>query len=131
MKKFAVVLAIAAVAFIGTSEKAKAIPAFAKAFTERVINTSKNADFVAAAKEAKCNLCHFGTSKKNKNDFGKAFAKHFKKANYSSTRVREEAAAVKKEFDEGLKKVLAEKNPAGKTYQSLIEGGSLPGTVEK
>ena len=66
MKKFAVVLAIAAVAFIGTSEKAQAIPAFAKAFTERVINTSKNADFVAAAKEAKCNLCHFGTSKKNK-----------------------------------------------------------------
>ena len=131
MKKFAVLLAIAAVAFIGTAEKAQAIPAFAKAFTERVINTSKNADFVTTAKEAKCNVCHFGTSKKNKNDFGKAFSKHFKKANYSSTRVREEAAAVKKEFDDGIKKVLAEKNPAGKTYKSLIDAGNLPGTDEK
>jgi len=131
MKKFAVILAVTAVAFIGSAEKAQAIPAFAKAFTERYVNTSKNADFVTAAKEAKCNICHFGKSKKSKNDFGKAFAKHFKKANYSSTRVREEAAAVKKEFDEGIKKVLAEKNPAGKTYQSLIEAGSLPGTVEE
>ena len=131
MKKLAVLLAISAVTFIASAEKAQAIPAFAKAFTERYVNTSKDADFVAAVKEKKCNLCHFGTSKKNKNDFGKAFAKHFKKTNYSSTRVREEAAAVKKEFDDGLKKVLAEKNPDGKTYQSLIEAGKLPGTVEE
>ncbi|MFL2865788.1 MAG: hypothetical protein ACJZ8Y_11295 [Pirellulaceae bacterium] len=131
MKKLAVLLAVSAVTFIATAEKAQAIPAFAKAFTERYVSTSKNADFVATVKEKKCNLCHFGTSKKNKNDFGKAVAKHFKKANYSSTRVREEAAAVKKEFDDGLKKVLAEKNPAGKTYQSLIEAGKLPGTVEE
>ena len=131
MKKLAVLLAISAVTFIASAEKAQAIPAFAKAFTERYVNTSKDADFVAAVKEKKCNLCHFGTSKKNKNDFGKAFAKHFKKTNYSSTRVREEAAAVKKEFDDGLKKVLAEKNPDGKTYQSLFEAGKLPGTVEE
>lgn len=131
MKKLATVLAVAIIAVVASTEKAQAIPAFAKAFTERYVNTSKNADFVAAAKEKKCNLCHFGTSKKNKNDFGKAFAKHFKKANYSSTRVREEADAVKKEFDEGLKKVLAEKNPAGKTYKSLIDAGKLPGTVEE
>jgi len=131
MKKFAVLLAISAVTFIASAEKAHAIPAFAKAFTERYVNTSKDADFVAAVKEKKCNLCHFGTSKKNKNDFGKAFAKHFKKTNYSSTRVREEATAVKKEFDDGLKKVLAEKNADGKTYQSLIEAGNLPGTVEE
>ena len=131
MKKLATVLAVALIAVVASAEKAQAIPAFAKAFTERYVNTSKNADFVAAVKEKKCNLCHFGTSKKNKNDFGKVIAKHFKKANYSSTRVREEAAAVKKEFDEGLKKVLAEKNPAGKTYQSLIEAGKLPGTVEE
>lgn len=131
MKKLATVIAVAVVGFIATAENAQAIPAFAKAFKERCVDTSKNADFVAAVKEAKCNLCHFGTSKKNKNDFGKAFAKHFKKKDYSSTRVREEAAAVKKEFDEGLKKVLAEKNPEEKTYKSLIEAGKLPGTVEE
>ena len=111
MKKLAVLLAVSAVTFIATAEKAQAIPAFAKAFTERYVSTSKNADFVATVKEKKCNLCHFGTSKKNKNDFGKAVAKHFKKTNYSSTRVREEAAAVKKEFDDGLKKVLRPSQP--------------------
>ena len=129
MKKLAV-FAIICVALATTAEKAQAIPAFAKAFTERYVSTSKNADFVAAAKEKKCNLCHFGTSKKNKNDFGKVIAKHLKKTNYSSTRVREEAAAVKKEFDDAFKKILAEKNPAGKTYKSRIDAGMLPGSVE-
>ena len=114
-----------------TAKKAYAIPAFAKAFTERHVDTSKDANFVTSVKTAKCNLCHFGTSKKNKNDFGKAFAKYFKKTNYGSTRIREEADIVKKEFDEGLKKVLAEKNPSGETYKSLIEAGKLPGTIEE
>ena len=131
MKNIATILAVTVITLVTSVEKAQAIPAFAKAFTERYVNTSKNADFVASVKEARCNLCHFGTSKKNKNDFAKAMAKTFKKTNYSSTRVREEAQTVKKEFDEGFKKILAEKNPSGKTYKSLIDAGMLPGTVEE
>ncbi|MBA63871.1 MAG: hypothetical protein CMJ76_16070 [Planctomycetaceae bacterium] len=130
MKNIAV-FSIIVVALASTAEQSQAIPAFAKAFTERYVNTSKNAEFVTAVKQAKCNLCHFGTSKRNKNDFGKTFAKHLKRTDYNSTRFREEAATVKKEFDVGLKKILAEKNPAGKTYQSRIENGELPGTVEQ
>ena len=131
MNKLVVIIAIFIVSSVATIKEARAIPAFAKAFTERYVDTSKNTDFVSSAKEARCNLCHFGTSKKNKNDFGKTFAKYFKKTNYSSTRIREEASAVKKEFDEGLKKILSQKNPSGETYQSLIEAGKLPGTIEE
>ena len=66
MKKLATVLAVAIIAVVASAEKAQAIPAFAKAFTERYVNTSKNADFVAAAKEKKCNLCHFVQAKRTR-----------------------------------------------------------------
>ena len=43
----------------------------------------------------------------------------------------EEAAAVKKEFDAAFAKVLAAKNPSGETYQSRIDAGKLPGSVNE
>ena len=96
---------------------------------------SSASDFVAAATAAKCNLCHFATpeskSKKQKNDFGKELAKHLSKKNYTSTRIREEAAAVSKEFDAAFAKVMAAKNPKGKTYQSRVDAGELPGSINE
>jgi hypothetical protein len=135
MKKCALLLAFLITASISVPTEVQAVPAFAKAFKERVTDKSKNADFVAAATAAKCNLCHFATpeskSKKQKNDFGKEVGKHLSKKNYTSTRIREEAAAVKKELDEAFAKVLAAKNPNGKTYQSRIDAGKLPGSVNE
>jgi len=135
MKHLALLLTITFSALFATTSEVQAIPAFAKAFKERVTDKSKNADFVAAATAAKCNICHFATpeskSKKQKNDFGKEIAKHLSKKNYTSTRIREEAAAVKSEFDAAFAKVMAAKNPSGKTYQSRIDAGQLPGSVNE
>ena len=133
MKKFALLLAVLITTSMVVPTEVQAIPAFAKAFKERVTDKTKNADFVAAATEAKCNICHFVTpeskSKKQKNDFGKEVAKHLQKKNYTSTRIREEADAVKKEFDAAFTKIMATKGPTGKTYQSRVDTGHLPGTV--
>ena len=135
MKNLALLLTITFTALLATTTEVKAIPAFAKAFKARVTDTSKNADFVAAVTAAKCNLCHFATpeskSKKQKNDFGKELGKHLSKKNYTSTRIREEAAAVNKEFDAAFTKVMAAKNPSGKTYQSRVDAGQLPGSVNE
>ena len=135
MKNLALLLTITFTALLATTTEVQAIPAFAKAFKARVTDTSKNADFVAAATAAKCNVCHFATpeskSKKQKNDFGKELGKHLSKKNYTSTRIREEAKAVDKEFDAAFAKVLAAKNPSGETYQSRVDAGKLPGTVNE
>ncbi len=135
MKNLALLLTITFTALLATTTEVQAIPAFAKAFKARVIDTSKNADFVAAATAAKCNVCHFATpeskSKKQKNDFGKELGKHLSKKNYTSTRIKEEAAAVDKEFDAAFAKVMAAKNPSGKTYQSRVDAGQLPGSVNE
>ncbi len=135
MKNLALLLTITFTALLATTTEVQAIPAFAKAFKARVTDTSKNADFVAAATAAKCNVCHFATpeskSKKQKNDFGKELGKHLSKKNYTSTRIREEAAAVDKEFDAAFAKVMAAKNPSGKTYQSRVDAGQLPGSVNE
>ena len=135
MKNLALLLTITFSALFATTTEVQAIPAFAKAFKARVTDKSKNADFVAAVTAAKCNVCHFATpeskSKKQKNDFGKELGKHLSKKNYTSTRVREEAAAVNKEFDAAFAKVLAAKNPKGETYQSRVDAGKLPGSVNE
>ncbi|MBT3889357.1 MAG: hypothetical protein HN617_00870 [Planctomycetaceae bacterium] len=135
MKKCALLMAVLITASISVPTDVQAVPAFAKAFKARVTDKSKNADFVAAVTAAKCNLCHFATpeskSKKQKNDFGKEIGKHLSKKNYTSTRIREEAAAVSKEFDAAFSKVMAAKNPSGATYQSRVDAGKLPGSVNE
>lgn len=133
MKKCALLMAVLITASISVPTEVQAIPAFAKAFDARVTKTSKSEDFKAAAAIAKCNICHFATveskSKKQKNDFGKELAKHLSKKNYSGTRVREEKDAVSKEFDAAFTKAMAAKNPKGKTYQSRVDAGELPGSI--
>ena len=135
MKKCALLMAVLITASISVPTNVQAVPAFAKAFKARVTDKSKNADFVAAVTAAKCNICHFATpeskSKKQKNDFGKELGKHLSKKNYTSTRIREEAAAVAKEFDAAFSKVMAAKNPSGATYQSRVDAGKLPGSVNE
>jgi hypothetical protein len=72
-----------------------------------------------AAKTAKCNVCHYGDAKKNRNDYGEAMVK---------------ALAGKKNLKEGdegimkaLKEIEASKGSEGKAFGELIKAGKLPG----
>ena len=133
MKKLLAVLLVAFVAVAIVPKDVDAVPAFKKAFDQRVTTVSKDAKLVAKIKEAKCNVCHWAKgdmkSKKQKNDFGVALSKLLKKDNYKSTRIAAEPDKVKAEFDAAFKKVMATKNAKGKTYGELLEAGDLPGTV--
>jgi hypothetical protein len=65
MKKFLIASAAAALVltcYLGTAD---ARPGYMKAFTETYPN-------VSGAATAKCNVCHAGTDKKMRNDYGKA-----------------------------------------------------------
>jgi hypothetical protein len=115
-------------ALVGTSaESAWAIPPFDLAFKkEYVAAGSPLAEKVA---EVKCNVCHKGTMKKDRNEFGMAVSKYLKKADFAGDDKKfdpkspEGAAKLK----EGLEKATAEKSSSGKTFGELLKAGELPG----
>ena len=118
---FACVVALAA------TSSAYATPVFKKAFDEQY---GKNETIKKASEDAKCNVCHFGNSKKNKNDYGKALSELLKKDNYKEDRVKAEPEAVKKELEEAFKKVEAAKSKGGDTFGDRLKAGKLPGSPE-
>jgi cytochrome c2 len=103
----AVVILLSAVA-----NRAEARPMYLKAFA------GKYDALKAEATKQKCNVCHFGKTKKNRNDFGSALMKHTGKNQKSMKDI--EAALVKTE---------SEKNAKGVTFGSLIKAGKLPGAA--
>ena len=123
MKRFAMFLAVSLIA-IGlnfvTTGQVSARPEY-KAKIEELTKNSKGAD---AIKEAKCNVCHYGKSKKNRNDFGQALNKHMNEETYKS--MKSDKEALGKKVEEVLKTVLKEKSKSGKTFGELIDSGSLP-----
>jgi hypothetical protein len=121
MKKVCLCLALAVVAFALRVQTASALPPFNKEWVAKYNPGDANASF----KEAKCNVCHAGESKKMKNEYGKAVGKFLTKAKYNE--IKEDEAAAKKYILDGLQKAEGEKNGGGKSYGELIKSGHLPG----
>lgn len=130
MKKVCVTL-LAAAAVLAVSTNLYAIPVFKKTFDEKYVGEGADPALKSAVDQAKCNVCHFGTVKKNRNDYGHALSKYLKKDNFKADRLAKEPDVVKKEVLEALQKVEAEKNPTGETYGDRLKAGKLPGTVDK
>ena len=122
MKKFVVTLLVGAFALTACLGSLQARPKYPPLFMEYY---KDNAGVSAAAKEAKCNVCHAGESKKVKNEYGKAVGKYLTKAKYNQ--IKEDEAAAKKYILEGLQKAEGEKGSAGKSYGDLLKAGKLPG----
>ena len=124
MKKFGVTLLAAVALSIGFSSPALAIPGFKKAFDDRYPELKSVSD------EQKCNLCHFGKSKKNKNDYGLALSELLKKDNFKEERVKAEPDKVKAEYDAAFKKVEEGKSKGGETFGERLKAKKAPGTPE-
>ena len=87
---------------------------------------TKNSKFADTIKEHKCNVCHYGKSKKNRNDFGKAVNKTMNEDAYKKLKAEENKEKLTKKIDEALKAAMKEKSPSGKTFGELIDAGELP-----
>ena len=108
-------LMIAGMLFVGSNEHASARPAYPKYFIKEYKNLEEQ------AKKEKCNVCHYGKSKKNRNDYGTALSKEILKINKKGN-VKED------DFDKCAKLVEKEKSSVeGKTFGDLIKEGKLPG----
>jgi len=102
-------------AFLVSASPAFAVKQFYDEFKEVYVNNG-NLDASVVAK-AKCNLCHEGKSKKDKNAYGELLDKLLdrKKDARNPEKIRQALAAVE-----------SEKSPSGKTYGELIKEGNLP-----
>ena len=83
----------------------------------------KGAPVEEALKEAKCNACHYGKSKKNRNDYGKAL----EKAGLTKDKFEElksDKDALAEHTKKALEKVL--EGEAGKEFADRIKAGKLP-----
>ncbi|QDT66928.1 hypothetical protein [Calycomorphotria hydatis] len=106
-------IAFGALTMFVTPEEAQARPQYLKAFN------AKYPALVDQAKTEKCGVCHYGKSKKNKDDYGKAMGSGLTKKNQKD----------KAEIEAAL--TAAESMPSsvsGKSFGDLIADGKLPGT---
>jgi len=106
-----------------TAQTALAVAPLSKRFLE----TYKDSKIIEAAKQAKCSVCHYGKSKKNRNDYGEALSEFFTKADYK--KLKGDKDKLKAALDSALKKAEAEKSVSGETFGDLIAAGKLPGTA--
>ena len=117
-------LIASSVSLFSTSD-AQADPAFKKRFEALYVKKNstdpKDMAFAATVKKAKCNLCHKGKKKKNRNAYGEQLAKLLD---------RKKDRKNKEKIDAAIKKVAEMKSDAGDenslTYGELIAQGKLP-----
>ena len=99
---------------------------FVAVYVKADSNEPKDKAFAEAVDKAKCNICHVGKVKKNRNRYGKALAELLSRKTDTENKEKIQAA---------LKKVPAlhsdpkdEKSP---TFGELIKTGKLPGEEPK
>jgi len=104
----------------GASREALAIKQFADEF--KAMYVKKGTPLAAAVEAAKCNVCHVGKDKKQRNAYGQALAERLDK--------KEDAKNVEK-IKKALEEVAALSSDPSKadapTFGKLIDEGKLPG----
>ena len=111
---------VAACAFGLTSREAFAIKQFADEF--KAVYVKDGSPLAAEVETAKCNVCHKGKSKKDRNVYGEALAELLdkKEDKDNKEKIRQALETVGKQSS----------NPAdasAPTFGALIEQGKLPG----
>ncbi len=123
MKKVLGVVTIAlAVLVLSYPNLAHARPEYKRQF-EQVYKDSK---IIEAAKKAKCFTCHYGKSKKNRNDYGKALSKLLNGKEY---KILKKEKRLAEKVTKALKAVEKQKSVSGTLFGKLIQEGKLPGTA--
>ena len=108
------IVAVAASFVLANLPAAQAFPNFKMQFDKKYMSEG-SALHKALEGKSNCNVCHVGTDKKKKNDYGAALDKLLS---------RDDMQIVEK-IQEALEKVETEKS-GGTTFGDLIKEGKLP-----
>ena len=105
---------------------AQAIKPFKDGFTAKYVKPDSTDPaeqlFAEAVATAKCNVCHVGKSKKNRNPYGIQLAELLNKSTDKDNKERIQAA-----FDKVAAIKADPDNPDAPTFGQLIAAGKLPG----
>jgi hypothetical protein len=110
------VLALASLVWLTSVRPAEARPGYYAVWLSTYPDVAQKNNVKATVR---CNVCHFGKSKENRNDYGKAIVK----ALDGAKNVKDKAKVT-----DALKAAAKEKNADGKTFQELLEANELPGS---
>jgi len=104
-------------AFVAIGGAAFAIPPFGKEF--EALYVKPGSELEAKVKEVKCNLCHEGTKKTDRNAYGKALDELLDKKEDAKNpeKIRQALETVAK---------LPSNGPGSPTFGDLIKQGKLP-----
>jgi|HubBroStandDraft_6_1064221.scaffolds.fasta_scaffold830012_1 hypothetical protein len=110
------VLALAGIVCMTSARNAEARPQYLGMWMQTYPKVAEKND---VKNSVKCNVCHVGSVKKNRNDYGKAIVKALEgKKNLTLKK--------KADFVDALKTAAKEKNADGKTFGDLLEADELP-----
>jgi hypothetical protein len=114
-------LALALFVCLGAAgREAFAIKQFADQFSELYVK--EGTPLAAAVQTAKCNVCHVGKKKSERNAYGAALAKLLdKKAD------KDDVEKIRKALETVANESSNPEDPAAPTFGDLIEAGKLPG----
>ncbi|MEX0678347.1 MAG: hypothetical protein WD063_14795 [Pirellulales bacterium] len=107
-------------------ESAQAVAPFKKEFEDKYVkkepSTPEETALAAAVKQAKCNVCHVGTKKKDHNAYGNALdALLDRKTDLKDT------AKIQEALDKVAEMKANPDDPNSPTFGALIKQGKLPG----
>lgn len=112
------------------AKPAKAIKQFRDAFIAKYVKAdsadAKDKAFAAAVDKAKCNLCHKGSSKEDRNAYGAALAKLLDRKTDKND--KEKIAAA---LDKVAEMRCDPNDPNAPTFGQLLSDGKLPCPEEK
>ncbi len=129
--KSVLLLAVCGTIALGSvlTQTAFGIEAFKKEFEAKYVKkdaaTEAEKSLAAAVMKVKCNVCHVGKTKKERNEYGKALDELLdKKADAKNT------AKIQEALDKVAGQKSNPKDPNSPTFGQLIEQGKLPGGDE-
>lgn len=101
------------------------IPPFQRGFEERYV-AAIGPEFGQAVAVAKCDLCHAGTSKKQRNEYGQALDRVLDKERFTFERLKADPLGARRELLAALKSVEDKRASDGQTFAQRISAGLLP-----
>lgn len=110
---------------LSLTDSASAITAFSKQFKKTYVDDNKDVakGFAAAVEKAKCNVCHYDKSKKNRNDYAAELSKLLDKKDpdFKAAAIRANPKVAEKKILEAFEKVAKMKNKKGDGVYDLLD----------
>ncbi len=133
--KRAVLLSLAAafaltVMFVVAVDEAHAIPQFSKEFKAKYVDAESSdpvmKDFAVKVKKAKCNICHVGKKKKNRNAYGDQLSELLDKK-----KDKKDKEKIQASLDTVAEMKVDPEDENSPTYADLFAAGEIPPAGEE